>query len=333
MKISQPVLILSSVALGLTLVYCEQPATSTPTKAQLLLRQKMAELDNANSLPSKDQLLADVDRLHQEGKISDEQFETFKKNVAQQYAPAAGANSEAQAKAQTLLDQKIAELNAGPTVAPAPVNTPTQAKAEQVLQNKLSESQKPAPAHPETGAVAEQVLRQKIAETRTEEKPKIAPETPSATLTPDLDAKARELLRLKIAEDRKTNLARPQETPEAQSRAVAILNQREAELKAGVLPETPEQTRILRAKIAESKGVLTPAEAAKVAAPPAAAQIAAKTAAGTLATPAIGSALGAFQTSNTTGLARLNELTQLYKADKITPYEYHRERAKIVPTL
>src|SRR5256885_313322 len=83
---------------------------------------------------------------------------------------------------------------------------PAKAKAEQVLQHKLSESEKPAPAHPETGAVAEQVLRQKIAETRTEEKPKIAPETPSATLTPDLDARARELLRLKIAEDRKTNL-------------------------------------------------------------------------------------------------------------------------------
>ena len=55
--------------------------------------------------------------------------------------------------------------------------------------------------------------------------------------------------------------------------------------------------------------------------------------AATRATPAIGASPVAFQTSNKVGLARLNELTELYKADKITPYEYHHERAKIVASL
>src|SRR5256885_3652461 len=97
MKISKPVLILTSAGLGLMLVYCEQGAERTPSQAQQILRQKIAELNNANTLPSKDQLLTDLDRLHQEGKISDQQFETFKKNVNEQYvAPESGANPQAQ---------------------------------------------------------------------------------------------------------------------------------------------------------------------------------------------------------------------------------------------
>src|ERR1041384_702878 len=113
MKISKLVLILACAGLGLTLVYSGPGTNCTPTKAQLILRQKIVELSTAESLPSKDQLLADVDRLHQEGKISDQQFETFKKNINEQYiAPAGTANPEGQAKAQRLLEQKIAELNA-----------------------------------------------------------------------------------------------------------------------------------------------------------------------------------------------------------------------------
>src|SRR5438132_10243803 len=81
MKISRPSLILSSVGLGLTLVYCEHGANCTRTKAQQILRQKIAELNNTGALPGKDQLLADLERLHNEGKISDQQFETFKKNI------------------------------------------------------------------------------------------------------------------------------------------------------------------------------------------------------------------------------------------------------------
>jgi hypothetical protein len=40
-----------------------------------------------------------------------------------------------------------------------------------------------------------------------------------------------------------------------------------------------------------------------------------------------------FTSTNKAGLEKLRQLTALYKMDKITPAEYHRERAKIVPTL
>jgi hypothetical protein len=37
--------------------------------------------------------------------------------------------------------------------------------------------------------------------------------------------------------------------------------------------------------------------------------------------------------SSKTGLERLEELTELYRQNQMTPEEYHRERAKIVSTL
>ena len=448
MKISKPGLILSSVGLGLTLVFCGQGTNPATTREQQILRQTIAGLNtNANSLPSKDQLLADVERLHKEGKISGEQFETFKKNINEQYVASSGpTNPEAQAKTQKLLEQKIAELNAGQQTAVAPSNPEVQVKAQQALQQKLKEpqravpaqagtgtvaeqalhqkiaelnvepnpapplsapkaqakakqapkqklseppkavpaqaetgtvaeqvlhqkiadvsaAQKPAPppsapkaqakakqaakqkvrdpqtgvrAHAETVTVGEQALHQKIAESRTEEKTNFVPEAAGATLTPELEARARELMRLKIAGDRNNGSVQPQSNPEAQAKAVAILNQSETELKAGIHPDTAEQTRILRLKIAESRGTITPAEVAQAVAGPATqsagvnAQLAAVP---TRGTPAIGASPVTFQTSNKTGLARLNELTDLYKADKITPSEYHHERAKIVTTL
>jgi len=149
-----------------------------------------------------------------------------------------------------------------------------------------------------------------------------------------LEPRARELLRLKIAESRGVHWTRPESNPEAQAKALAALHQRQARLKAGITPETSEQTRLLRARIAESKGALTPAEAAQAVASPAASET--QLAAGTptpRATPAIGASPVTLQSSNKVGLARLNELTDLYKADKITPHEYHHERAKIVATL
>ena len=56
MKISKAVLVLSSAGLGLTLVYSQQKTDETPTKAQLILRERIAELNKASSLPSKPKL-------------------------------------------------------------------------------------------------------------------------------------------------------------------------------------------------------------------------------------------------------------------------------------
>ena len=348
MKISRPSLILSSAGLGLTLVYCEQGSNCTPTKAQQILRQKIAELNNTSALPGKDQLLADLERLHNEGKISDQQFETFKKNIQEQYAtPGGPADPEVQAKAQKLLEQKIAELNAGQKPVVPPSNSEIQARAEQALQQKLNELRNGVPTHPETGTVAEQILHQKIAELRTQERTNIIPGNANPTLLPGLEPSARELLRAKIAADRRHEPSAPEPNPETQARALAILRQREAEWKAGVTAETPEQTRILRLKIAESKGTITTQEAAAAAVAPALAATApsarvaassptaapAGTAARAAAAPANVTAPVSFYTSNKVGLARLNELTELYKADRVTPYDYHHERAKIVASL
>ena len=168
---------------------------------------------------------------------------------------------------------------------------------------------------------------------------------------PGLEPSARELLRAKIAADRRHEPSAPEPKPETQARALAILRQREAEWKSGVTAETPEQTRILRLKIAESKGTITTQEAAAAAAAPALAATApsarvaasspiaaptaapAATVARAAAAPAIVTAPVPFYTSNKMGLARLNELTELYKADRVTPYDYHHERAKIVASL
>ena len=335
MKISKPVIILSAAGLGFTLVYSQQsprdplldrsrPVESdTQTKAQQILRQKLAELKAGESLPGKGELLADVERLHNEGKISDEQFAKFKKNINEQYSsPGGPADSEAQTKAQRILEQKLAELNAGQQTVVPPSNTEIQAKALKVLEEKPKEQKPAAPAHPETGTIAEQILHQKIAQSRTEERTNLVPDQASGTLTPELDGKARELLRAKIAASRKGEFSSPQPKPEAQAKALASLHSGEAELKAGVTPGTPEQTRILRLKIAESKGMITPAEAAQAAAAPTMAS----------ASPNVTSTVP-FYTSNKAGMARLQELTDLYKADRITPYEYHHERAKIVASL
>src|SRR5439155_761119 len=179
------------------------------------------------------------------------------------------AQAETGTVAEQTLHQKIAELNVEPKPAP-PLSAPkAQAKAKQAPKQKLSEPPKAVPAQAETGTVAEQTLHQKIAEPRTEEKTNFVPEAAGATLTPELEARARELMRLKIAGDRNSGSVQPQSNPEAQAKAVAILNQSETELKAGIRPDTTEQTRILRLKIAEASGTITPAEAAQPVAGPA----------------------------------------------------------------
>src|SRR5881396_2091370 len=177
MKISKPAIILSAVGLGLTLVYSQQSSSDSQSKAQQILRQKLADLKSGESLPGKGELLADVERLHTEGKISDEQYARMKKNINEQYAgPGGPADSEAQAKAQRILEQRMVELNARetPAVAP-PSNTEAQARAQKVLEEKTKAQTSTGPAQPATPTVAEKALQQKIAELKTAEKPVAAP--------------------------------------------------------------------------------------------------------------------------------------------------------------
>ena len=386
MKISKPAIILSTAGLGLTLVYSQQSTSDTPTKAQQILRQKLTELKTGETLPGKDALLADIERLHKEGKISDEQFASFKKNINEKYSsPEGPADSEAQAKAQRILEQRIAVEKAGTQ----PSNSEIQAKAQKALEEtaKAQARKTAAAAQPATSTATEQALRQKISDPKAEEKPVVAvsnteaqtkalrvleeqrtaqkpppPTKPSTTQT-TVAEKAQKVAEpkaepkpvvtasnteaqtkaLKVLEEQRTaqkpppptkpsttqttvaekaqKVAEPKAEPkpvvtasntEAQAKAVAPVQAGDAEARAGITPETSRRTRLLRLKIAESKGLITPEEAAQAAAAASAAPI---------------------FTSNKVGMERLLELTDAYKDDRITPAQYHQERAKIVSSF
>ena len=331
MKISKPAIILSTAGLGLTLVYSQQSTSDTPTKAQQILRQKLTELKTGETLPGKDALLADIERLHKEGKISDEQFASFKKNINEKYSsPEGPADSEAQAKAQRILEQRIAVEKAGTQ----PSNSEIQAKAQKALEEtaKAQARKTAAAAQPATSTATEQALRQKISDPKAEEKPVVAvsnteaqtkalrvleeqrtaqkpppPTKPSTTQT-TVAEKAQKVAEPK-AEPKPVVTA---SNTEAQAKAVAPVQAGDAEARAGITPETSRRTRLLRLKIAESKGLITPEEAAQAAAAASAAPI---------------------FTSNKVGMERLLELTDAYKDDRITPAQYHQERAKIVSSF
>ena len=99
---------------------------------------------------------------------------------------------------------------------------------------------------------------------------------------------------------------------------MAALRQYELQQKTGIQSDTPELTKALRLKVAELEGAIPPGEAPPVA-----------------ATPRVAEPSGAAPplSSNKQGRERLAELDALYKSDRITPAQYHQERAKIIPTL
>lgn len=414
MKLSKSLVILSSAAVGLTMVTGEDGAPNcTPTKAQQILRQKMTAMDgtakpsSGPKLPSKVELLTEVQRLHQEGKITDQQSKAFRKNINDQYAAAAGPiSTEAVARVQPGVDPKPAPPNAAEkaekTVAPAPKPTPE--PRAQAPPPQTAPAPKPA-ATPKPPAAPPQ----KLATPQPERKPA----APTGALTPEQEAKARESLRAQIAAGAKQGKVEPVASvpdanaqakalavlrqqqaaaqpapsprpvpkaaaapapapkpepvpdPHAQAKALAVLRQQQAaarstpapqpapavvergpgafaspastptpqpvaappavtqpaapspqqelEAKVGIGPDTPGLTKVLRVKVAELEGTVPPQQAEQIIAP-------------LVAPPALSE-------SNKQGLERLAELTDLYKANRITPAQYHQERAKIVATL
>jgi hypothetical protein len=420
MKLSKSLLILSSAGISLTILVGEGgDPNSAPTKAQQVLRQKMVELNGgaapsaatapvATTPPNKVELLTEVQRLHQEGKITDQQLETFRKNINEQYAgPARSINAEGLTQAppaakptpaQPKATEKIAavpapEPQAKAQPAPQPQQKPAPAlvqKPSTPVQNAAPAPQKPATPQPEKKAVVQKAPEPnpKVAEAKPVEKtPTVQPGATAGTLTPELEAKARELLRAQIAAGAKQEKVEPVASapdPDAQAKALAALRQQEAaarptpvpqpatkpapapkpappaqtapvvvakapepvapratpqpvaappaatppavqpkaapaapqqelEAKAGIGPDTPDLTKVLRARVAELQGTLPPGQAEQIIAP-------------LVAPPSL-------PDSNKEGSERLAELTDLYKANRITPAQYHQERAKIVATL
>src|SRR2546425_7277151 len=146
MRFLKPLLILASASAGLTLATGDKGPNCTPTKAQQILRQKVAELNTTTTLPTKAELLNDLQRLHREGKISDQQLEAFKKNINEQYSdPGAPQGTDAQLRAQQLLEQRLAESRTQPAAPPPAASQEAQAKAQKVLEQKLPEQPIPAP--------------------------------------------------------------------------------------------------------------------------------------------------------------------------------------------
>jgi hypothetical protein len=408
MKFSKTVLFLGCAGLGLTLAYSQQSNSAAQQKALDALHQTLAGQGTsapapaaapaapreAAPLPSRDQLLADVERLHNEGRISDQQYATFKKNIQEQYANAA-APTQSQALAQKALAQKIQQLKTGMTApvpatvrpaAPAPVApavaaapAKTQAQPKPAPQPAPVAAQSPAPApKPAPVAVAAPVVVAAPAKTsQTPQRTNTVPASTYSTLSPQQEAQAREILRQKIAE---TNsqvpppkaapapvvTATPRPTPKPAPTATAIaagaaaqpvspapvvvaapmtaattpappsspLSQAKA-VEAyrdyyiiGIPPGTPELVRILRVKVAELNGVITPVDVQSIRlasrfygpSPWAVAAIDPKT-----EIP--------FPTKNPEGLVQLNQLNTLYRSNLISPGDYHQQRAKIVASL
>jgi hypothetical protein len=89
--------------------------------------------------------------------------------------------------------------------------------------------------------------------------------------------------------------------------------QQELEARAGIGPDTPDLTKVLRVKVAELDGTVPHQQAEQIIAPLVSAPV--------------------LSGSNKQGLERLAELTDLYKANRITSAQYHEERAKVVAAL
>jgi hypothetical protein len=425
MKPTKFILIVAGAVVSLTLLPADKDP-NTPTKAQQILRQKMSELDgNAATttpvLPTKEELLNDVQRLHREGKISDQQLETFKKNLTQHYLAPGAPSTDAQLRTQQLVEQKLAEARAQQAAPTPAASQAAQAKAQQALVQKSVQEPKPPP-QPAPTRTAEKALDQKSAGSGTPPKAGTTPPAGTGALTPELEAKAREVLRSQVAASStpqkvepasssdaqakalavlreqqaaalstpapqatpqpapatrpaakpaspkpkpapaaqttkqptaktpslaaqpktksepktrpepkataKTVAAVPAPTPavpvaappveptpnpEAQARALAALRQYELQERTGVQTDTSELTKTLRLKVAELEGGVPPDQTTPTRIP----------AAEPVPLPS----------SDKAGLERLAELTALYKADRITPEQYHLERAKIVSTL
>lgn len=228
-------------------------------------------------------------------------------------------DTDVQARAREALRQKMAEVNGqtGRTNAEPPavvVTLPEQSAPS-------ASAAVPAPAAPATSSV-------------------------SGTLTPEQEAKVREALRQALASQNgqqpataATVVVQPAVAAPAQPQPVVNVQEAAPQAPAVIstapaYPGAPhqltpeEQQRVLEAERTELARLRTTeakqnADAkAKVKVAPVK-SIATSTPAPVPATTTMAPAQGSKE-------QRLNELLQLYKADKITPVEYHQERAKIL---
>ncbi len=213
----------------------------------------------------------------------------------------AAPDSEAQAKMREALRQKMEELNAPSTPAPAPARAV------------------PAPAAAPAPAKA----------------PAIAPQV---TASPDeaAQAKMQEALRQKMQELNPTPViaptvvvpvpAEPVQTPTAPIKPRTV-EQRFSEVPAADDDAKAARMReALRQKIAGEQAAPTPAPVVSTPAKP----TPTVTSSAVVAAPITPEFAPAPEPGPASKQARLATLLQLYKADSITPQQYHTQRAKII---
>ena len=251
--------------------------------------------------------------------------------------PLRAAESEAQAKAREALRKKMSELDAQEKGAPAPAprapapTAPATAAPAVVAPARPGPAAAPAPSRVDDEATvrAREAMRQKLRELDTQQIPGSAP-TPSAQVAPrqtppptapaavpmtaaagqagddEATARAREAMRQKLRELDTPQFPGPASAPSAQAtaddeasaRARAALRQKMVELDAQ--PPPPSQAWPGDKPVsAASRADLKPLPA-----PP---------------SPFSGPKE-----------ARLADLLRQYKADEISPEQYHKQRAKIL---
>ena len=212
----------------------------------------------------------------------------------------AGPDNEAQAKAREAVRKKIAELEGqSPAATPAKPESPTPApKPAAPVTPKPAAPAKPPPAAPKPAAPAQPTPATTFTEPAA-----------NAKTTPDQSERLRQTVRDKIAElNTPQPAAKSAAEIRAEERAAAAEQRRQAEAeKARQKTEADEAKARAAREAAEAKAVKPPTVAHNfepLPAPPSSIPPAKE--------------------------ARLADLLKKYKADEITPEQYHTERAKIL---
>ena len=144
--------------LGLGLVFVVSSAVAQvstsciPTKNQVVLRQRVAELEAAEGRLDTRILQAEVDALKRRGMINEQQAEEFAAIIEQAQAPKGPLDTpEGAALARQALAAKVTELQSA-DAEPIPESDPeVYAKASAVLEDKMKALRAPAPAPAQAG--------------------------------------------------------------------------------------------------------------------------------------------------------------------------------------
>jgi ribonuclease E len=189
-----------------------------PTKNQVVLRQRIAEVDAAEGRLDVVSLRAETQALHRQGMINDQQLAEFEKIIQTAQAPKGPAETpEGRQAAEAALAAKLQELNQGDRAIVPTADPQTEAKAREALDQKLRELEQPAPAAAPVETSPEVAARQAAARAALLAKldePQPAAQAAEPT-EEELRRKAQQALAEKMAELDRTSRPVPPAAPPA----------------------------------------------------------------------------------------------------------------------